>query len=138
MTVNDIVNSVLRKQAFGFDGYNPKAVVKDLLPVNTHVKAKAKRRTFVEDAIRAKDKVPAPSKYQTALDWNKSPDSRTAKFFTTKRKTIADEIIHKSQFKEKTSLGPAGYKDYDSWKYNLRKNSPNLKQKDDRVTFVQE
>lgn len=138
LTVQDIVDSVLRKQAFGFEGYNPKAVVRDLIPVHTHVKNKSKRRMFCEEASRAKDKIPAPSKYQTAIDWTKSPETRTAKFFTDKRKTVADEIIHKSRFKEKSSPGPAGYKDYQSWKYTLTKNSPNYKQKEDRVTFVQE
>ena len=85
LSVQDIVDNMLRKPAFGFENYNPKAVVKDLLPVNTHVKAKAKRRMFCEEASRAKDKVPSPTKYQTAIDWNTSPETRTAKFFTDKR-----------------------------------------------------
>ena len=63
LTVTNVVDIVLRKPAFGFEGYNPKAVVKDLLPVNTHVRAKAKRRMFCEEAIKAKDKVPAADKY---------------------------------------------------------------------------
>ena len=63
LSVQDIVDSVLKKQAFGFEGYNPKPVVKDLLPVHAHVRAKAKRRMFCEEASKQKDKIPAPSKY---------------------------------------------------------------------------
>ena len=40
LTVQNILDNILRKQAFGIDDYNPKAVVKDLLPVHTHVRAK--------------------------------------------------------------------------------------------------
>lgn len=138
LTVKDIVDSVLRKQAFGFEGYNPKPVVKDLLPVHTHVKSKAKRRMFCEEAAKAKEKVPSPDKYQTTLDWAKSPETRTAKFFTDKRRMIANEIIHRSKFKEKTSPGPAGYHDFESWRYVQKKVIPNYKQGQDRVTFVQE
>ena len=53
----------MKKQAFGIDIYEPKPVVKDLLPVHTHVRAKGKRRMFCEEASRAKDVVPSPSKY---------------------------------------------------------------------------
>ena len=73
LSIQDIVDNVLKKPAFGFENYNPKAVVKDLLPVHTHVRAKAKRRMFCEEASRAKDKVPAPTKYQSAIDWHKDP-----------------------------------------------------------------
>ena len=52
LTIKDIVDNVLKKPAFGFEGYNPKPVVKDLLPVHTHVRAKAKRRMFCEEASR--------------------------------------------------------------------------------------
>lgn len=40
LTISNIVENVLKKPAFGFEGYNPKAMVKDLLPVNTHVRGK--------------------------------------------------------------------------------------------------
>ena len=40
LTVTDVVDSVLKKQTFGIDSYNPKAMVKDLLPVKTHVRGK--------------------------------------------------------------------------------------------------
>ena len=36
LTVRDIVDNVLRVPAFGFQGYNPKATVKDMLPVEAH------------------------------------------------------------------------------------------------------
>ena len=58
-----MVDNVLKKPTFGFEGYNPKAMVKDLLPVNTHVRAKSKRRFFTDEASKAKDKVPAADKY---------------------------------------------------------------------------
>jgi len=59
LSVKDIVDNMVHKKAFGMDYYEPKAFVKDLLPVHTHVRSKELRRTFVEDAIIAKDKVPA-------------------------------------------------------------------------------
>ena len=121
LTVQDIVDSVLKKPAFGFTGYDPKPVVKDLLPVHTHVRAKAKRRMFCEEASRAKDKVPAADKYQSAIDWNKNPESRNHKFGLSKRDTIADDIIKKSKNPAKTSPGPAGYNDFNSWKYTKPK-----------------
>lgn len=63
LSIQEIVNNVLKKPVFGFEGYNPKAKVKDLLPVNTHVRANAKRKTFCDEAIKAKDKVPSSDKY---------------------------------------------------------------------------
>ena len=137
LTVKEIVDNVLKKPAFGFDNYEPKAVVKDLLPVHTHVRAKAKRRMFCEEASRAKDKIPAPSKYQTAIDWTKDPNSRTIKFYSDARKTIADEIIAKSKKPEKTSPGPTGHDTYDAWKSTQKKVQGTQKLKEDRITFVQ-
>ena len=102
-------------------------MVKDLLPVNTHVRAKAKRRMFCEEASKAKDKIPAPSKYQTALDWSKSPETRTSKFFSDKRMMIADEIIKKSKNPAKTSPGPTGYDHYDGWKKSKAHTQGNYK-----------
>ena len=110
---------MLKKPVFGFEGYNPKAKVKDLLPVNTHVRANSKRNTFCDDAIKAKDKVPACDKYQTMIDWTKNPTSRNIRFGKDRRNTIADEIMHKSKMPEKTSPGPAGYDHYDGWKSTL-------------------
>jgi hypothetical protein len=95
--VQDIVDNVLRKHAFGFEGYNPKAVVKDLLPVKTHVRDKSKRRMFCEEASRRHDKIPAPSKYQQSIDWEKDPESRNIKFYKSARITVADEIIARSK-----------------------------------------
>lgn len=138
LSIQEIVDNVLKKPAFGFEGYNPKPVVKDLLPVKTHVRAKAKRRMFCEEASRAKDKVPAADKYQTAIDWSKDPETRTIKFYSDRRRMVADEIIHKSKHPEKTSPGPTGYNHYDGWQKTLKKIPGNYKQKDDRITFVSE
>ena len=63
LSIQEIVDNVLKKPVFGFEGYNPKAKVKDLLPVNTHVRANAKRNTFCDDAIKMKDKVPSSDRY---------------------------------------------------------------------------
>ena len=138
LSVQDIVDSVLKKPVFGFEGYNPKPVVKDLLPVHTHVRAKAKRRMFCEEASRAKDKVPAANKYQSEIDWSKDPETRNIKFYSSKRDTIADEIIKKSKNPAKTSPGPAGYNDYNSWKYSKPKITGEYKPRDSRITFVSE
>ena len=138
LTIQDIVDNVLKKPVFGFDGYNPKATVKDLLPVNTHVRAKAKRRMFCEEASKIADKVPAADKYQSSIDWHKDPVSRNIKFYSNKRNMIADDIIHKSKNPAKTSPGPTGYNHYDGWKATLKKTPGNYKKKEDRITFVQE
>ena len=113
-------------------------MVKDLLPVNTHVKAKSKRRMFCEEASKLKDKVPASSKYQTAIDWSKDPNSRTIKFYKDKRETVADVIIKKSKNPAKTSPGPAGYDHYDGWKKTQKKVGGTQTQNEKRITFVQE
>ena len=128
----------MKKTVFGFDGYNPKAMVKDLLPVHTHVKGKQKRRMFCEEASRAKDKVPAADKYQSAIDWHKNPESRNIHFARSSRDVIADEIIKRSKNPAKTSPGPAGYDHYDSWKKTLKKEPGTYKPKDGRITFVQQ
>ena len=128
----------MKKTTFGFDGYNPKAMVKDLLPVHTHVKGKQKRRMFCEEASRAKDKVPAADKYQSAIDWHKNPESRNIHFARSSRDVIADEIIKRSKNPAKTSPGPAGYDHYDSWKKTLKKEPGTYKPKDGRITFVQQ
>ena len=118
ISVKDVVDTVLKKNTWGIEDYNPKAMVKDLLPVHTHVRAKQKRRMFCEEASRRADKIPAPSKYQSTIDWDKNPETKTAKFFTDKRMMQADEIIKRSKVKEKSSPGPTGYDDFDSWKWN--------------------
>ena len=136
LSIQDIVDNVLKKPAFGFENYNPKAVVKDLLPVHTHVRAKAKRRMFCEEASRAKDKVPAPTKYQSAIDWHKDPQSRNLRFAKDGRNMIAEEIMRKAKNPAKTSPGPTGYDHYDGWKKTLKNVPGNYKVKDDRITFV--
>ena len=97
LTVQAIIDNMLKKQAFGIDDYNPKPTHKDLFPVHTHVRAKAKRKMFCDDAIKTKDFVPAPVKYQTAIEWAKDPVSRNIKFYKNERRTIADEIMHKAK-----------------------------------------
>ena len=138
LSIQEIVDNVLKKPAFGFEGYNPKAKVKDLLPVHTHVKGNSKRNTFCDDAIKAKDKVPSSDKYQTMLDWNKYPTSRNIKFYRDKRNMIAEEIIHKSKNPAKTSPGPAGYDHYDGWKSTLASPHGTTKIKESRITFMKE
>ena len=62
-------DNVLKIPAFGFSEYNPKASVKDLLPIESHKQQKAKRRMFAEEAQVAKNFVPGSPKYQTEIDW---------------------------------------------------------------------
>ena len=138
LTVQDIIDNMLRKQAFGIDDYNPKATVKDLLPVHTHVRAKQKRRMFCEEASLAKDKVPAPTKYQTAIDWAKDPVSRNIKFYRNERRVIADEIMHKAKQPEKTTPGPAAFSSQEGWEFTKGKPHGTTKIKEDIITFVQE
>lgn len=138
LTIQDIVDGVIKKPAFGFQPYDPKPVVKDLIKVHTHVKQKAKRRMFCEEASRAKDKIPASSKYFSAIDWNKSPETRTIKFLSNPRRTIADEIMHKSKNPAKTSPGPAGYGAEAAWRKTLPQFKGSFKNLENRTTFVQE
>ena len=66
LTIQEIVNNVLKKPVFGFEGYEPKPTMGDntiYKNPNTHVRAKAKRIMFCEEASKAKDKVPAADKY---------------------------------------------------------------------------
>ena len=93
---------------------------------------------FAEEAQVAKNFVPGSPKYQSEIDWHKQPETRTAKFFTTKRRTIADDISHKSQWKEKSTPGCNLYKNEAAWKFTKGKLKGNFTNKEDRVTFVQE
>ena len=120
------------------EDYNPKAMVKDLLPVHTHVRAKGKRRMFCEEAAMQKLKVPGANKYQSSIDWNKDPESRNYKFGKDERLKIADEIMKKSKKPEKTTPGPTGYNHYDGWKYTTKSPMGNYKNKAKRTTFVTE
>jgi len=141
LTIQEIVNNVLKKPVFGFEGYEPKPTMGDntiYANPNTHVRAKAKRIMFCEEASKAKDKVPAADKYQHAIEWNKNPTSLNIKFYTTPRNVIADDIIKKSQNPAKTSPGPAGYNHYDGWKGTLKKIPGTYKQREARITFMQE
>ena len=137
LTVKDVVDGILNKQPWGMEGYNPKPVVKDMLPARHHVKAKARRIMFCEEASMLKDKVPAPSRYQEAIDWKKNPTSRNIRFATDWRHMIADVIVHNAKKPEKTSPGPTAYDDHDAWKYKQKKNIPNYDQRDERITFMQ-
>ena len=133
---------MLKKQTFGIDDYNPKAVVKDLLPVHTHVRAKSKRRMFTEEAIKAKSIVPSSTKYQTFYDWKKDPVSRNIKFYSDKRVTQAMQIEKDSKpgvnGVHKSSPGPAAHNGHDGWRYTKAKVGGTMKIKEDRVNFVQE
>ena len=37
ITVREVVDCVLKIPSFGFTGYNPKASVRDLIPIETHM-----------------------------------------------------------------------------------------------------
>ena len=71
LTVRDVVDNVLRVPAFGFQGYNPKATVKDMLPIEAHKQQKSKRKMFAEQASDINSFVPGSPKYQTEIDWSK-------------------------------------------------------------------
>ena len=138
ISIQDVIDCVLKKPAFGFDQYEPTPTHKYTFPVKTHVAAKAKRRMFCEEASKRADKIPAATKYQSAIDWNKNPESRNYKFNKTDRDTIADTIIKKSKKPEKCSPGPAAYNSYDNWKYNLAKpHGQYLQNKEKRITFME-
>ena len=109
LTVQDMVDNVLRKPAFGFEGYTIKPTHKDMVPIRGHKAGKMKRRTFVEEIPLKKQFIPASNKYQTAADWTKNPVSQTARFFQMKRYTQADEIFVKAKKPEKTTPGPFAY-----------------------------
>ena len=138
LTVRDVVDCVLKIPAFGFDGYNPKASVRDLIPTETHRQPKSKRITFAEESQKAHSYVPGAGKYHTAHDWAKAPSTRTAKFFVTKRRTQADDIAHANQFKEKSSPSCNLYDNAAAWKYTKGKIKGTQTNNDARVTFVQE
>ena len=82
--------------------------------------------------------MPASNKYHSEHNWEKSPTTKTAKFFVTKRRTIADEIEHKSTFKEKTSPGCAEYKNEAAWRFTQAKIKGLYNKSEKRITFVQE
>ena len=115
--MKDVVDNVLRVPAFGFTGYNPKASVRDLIPAETHRQPKSVRRTFAVEHSDQKKFVPGSPMYHSEHNWEKSPSTKTAKFFVTKRRTIADEIEHKSTFKEKSVPGCGDYKHDAAWKF---------------------
>ena len=136
LSVQDIIDNIQKKAAFGIDDYNPKPMVKDLLPVHTHVPSKSKRRTFVEETMRLHEKIPAPNKYQSAIDWNKDPNSRTIKFYKDARKTVADTIIAKSKHPEKSTPGPAQHESFKNWQSLSKKIPGTMKINEKRITFV--
>lgn len=63
LTVTNIVDSLLNKPAFGFEGYNPKPTHKDLLKPKNFFQAKSKRTTFVDEIGIRKAHIPASTKY---------------------------------------------------------------------------
>lgn len=110
ITVTDILDSLLHKPAFGFEGYNPKPTHRDLIKPKNFLQAKSKRTTFADEIGIKKSHIPASTKYQTEADWAKNPETRTTKWNLAKRYTIADEIEIKSKKPEKTTPGPFAYK----------------------------
>ena len=113
--------------------------MKDLLPVKVNKLSKTKRKMFCELAQKAKDFVPAADKYQSDIDWNKSPVSRNYKFSKEPRLTVADEIKKKSEKKEKCSPGPVAYNEYDAWRNKVSpKTKGSYKFNESRITFVSE
>ena len=133
------MDNVLKVPAFGFSGYNPKAVVKDSFPVKVNALSKNKRKMFCELASASKDYIPGSDKYQLDVNWEKNPTSRNYKFGKDARMTIADEITKKSEQKEKSSPGPTAYNEYDTWKNKIsQKTLGNYKYQDERISFVKE
>ena len=76
--------------------------------------------------------------YHSEHNWEKSPSTKTAKFFVTKRRTIADEIVHKSTFKEKSVPGCGDYKHDAAWKFTQAKIKGLYGKSEQRITFVAE
>lgn len=109
------------------------------MPVKCNKLGKQKRRTFAEQASKTKDFIPAADAYHLDIDWAKSPTTRNCKFDKNPRRTVADDIIKKSEKKETTSPGPTAYHEYDTWKTKI---SPrikgNYKNTGERVTFANE
>ena len=73
---------------------------------------------FCEEASKRADKVPAPSRYQSAVDWEKNPSTRTIKFYKDWRHMVADVIVYNAKQPEKTSPGAAAYDNGEAWKNN--------------------
>lgn len=138
ISVKEIVDNLLHKPAFGFEGYYPKPTHKDLIAPTSHKQPKQKRTTFAEEIGIQKGFVPASTKYQTTLDWAKDPSTRTQKFFTTKRYTIAGEIEKRSKKPEKTTPGPFAYKTAESKDYVMSRSPSAVKVNEQRITFTHE
>lgn len=101
----------LKKEEFGIPLYNPKAMVRDLIPVETHQYAKTKREFFTDQAIKDNKWCPGVGHNfnEKDTDWTKNPSFKYSKFRSAKRITIAGELEIKNARKETTSPGPAGY-----------------------------
>ena len=129
----------MKKPTFGFTGYNPKATVKDMLPVKVNKYSKGKRKMFCEEAQKAKGFIPGSDKYQSEIDWNKNPNTRNHKFGKDARLTVAGEIKKKSEKKETCSPGPVAYNEYDTWRKKVSpRTKGSYKYHDSRITFVKE
>ena len=63
ISIQDVIDVVLKKPAFGFDQYEPTPTHAYTFPVKTHVKGNQKRRMFCEEASKRADKIPASTKY---------------------------------------------------------------------------
>jgi len=72
------------------------------------------------------------------LDWTKNPSTNTAKFFSQKRYTLAEEIEKNSKKPERTSPGPFAYKFAESKNFVLNRSPSAVKQLEARITFTHE
>ena len=141
LTIDEIVNSILKKPAFGFAEYKPRNLVSNNLhPGPSNGLGKQKRTMFCEEVARAKTGIPEPTKYFKPIDWTANPETKPVKMFKAKRRTIAEEISHKAQWKEKTTPGPTGYEEYLAWKYTQPspREGGTIRSKDPRTTFTAE
>ena len=97
LTIDEIVNSILKKPAFGFAEYKPRNLVSNNLhPGPSNGLGKQKRTMFCEEVARAKTGIPEPTKYFKPIDWTVNPETKPVKMFKAKRRTIAEEITHKA------------------------------------------
>ena len=136
LTVQTMVNSILRVPPFGFQGYNPKSTSKDLIKPISWGTSKQKRTTFCEEIAKKKAHVPAANKYSTMADWTKDKSLVSPVFSKSPRTVIADEIAKKNACKEKSSPGIGHYDDHKAYKVVSPRTIGNFKQNTDRTTFT--
>jgi hypothetical protein len=105
------MDNFMKKEEFGIPLYEPKAMVKDLLPVHTHAFVKKKREFFTTQAARENQWVPGADTYHKKedYDWGLVSKNRFSKFKCNKRTTIAGELEIKHSKLETSSPGPCKY-----------------------------